>query len=113
MKKQTLLIFSCVLALVVLGCDKDETSSFTSEDETLAGETVTAGDKDARYVKLFVLNEGSYGQNNSTLDFFRYSDGKYVRNSFSQMNPTISAGLGDVGNDIAWLKSSAPGTRST
>lgn len=31
MKKQTLLIFSCVLALVVLGCDKDETSSFTSE----------------------------------------------------------------------------------
>ena len=101
MKKQTLLIFSCVLALVVLGCDKDETSSFTSEDETLAGETVTAGDKDARYVKLFVLNEGSYGQNNSTLDFFRYSDGKYVRNSFSQMNPTISAGLGDVGNDIA------------
>lgn len=101
MKKHALLIFSCILALVAPGCNKDEKSSFTSEDETLAGETVTAGDKDARCVKLFVLNEGSYGHNNSTLDFFRYSDGRYVRNSFSQMNPAISAGLGDVGNDIA------------
>jgi hypothetical protein len=109
MKKHSLLIFSCILAAIVAGCDDDGTPSFTSEDEGLAGETVTAGDENAHHAKLFVLNEGSYGQNNASLDFFRYSDGMYVRNSFSQMNPSLSSGLGDVGNDIrihgseAWI----------
>ena len=51
--------------------------------------------------KLFVLNEGSMGSNNSTLDFLRFSDGNYVHGAFRKMNPDVAAGLGDVGNDIA------------
>lgn len=94
--KFALLVFSVALLAVPTGCEKDET---TSEDAGLAGVQVTVGEK-GRYDKLFVLNEGKMGTNNATVDFFRFSDGYYVRNAFSQMNPTLTGGLGDVGNDI-------------
>lgn len=102
MRKKSLLIFSCVLLSVMAGCDKDNPNgeSFTS-DEKLAGETVTAGEPSSAHSKLFVLNEGAMGQNNASLDFLRFRDGKYVKNSFSLMNPDMTAGLGDIGNDIA------------
>lgn len=102
MRKISLLIFSCVLLSMMAGCGKDNPKgeSFTS-DERLAGETVTAGEPSSTHSKLFVLNEGAMGQNNASLDFLRFRDGKYVKNSFSLMNPDIAARLGDTGNDIA------------
>ena len=61
------------------------------------------------FYKLFVLNEGNFNKNEASLDFFRFTDGKYVRNAFSQMNPTLTGGLGSVANDFqlfyntAWI----------
>lgn len=100
--KKTLLIVS-ILALAAAGCGKvpaADPSESASGDEDLAGETVNAGEVEG-VSKLFVLNEGGYGSNNASLDFLRFSDGKYVRGAYSLMNPSVTLGLGDVGNDIA------------
>ncbi|MCI1640090.1 MAG: YncE family protein, partial [Bacteroidales bacterium] len=104
MKKLTLLISGTVLAILVASCDKSQVtnriSGITSEDDSLAGVNVAAGETSGPFMKLFVLNEGKMGTDNASLDFFRYSNGRYCRNTFKMMNPDISLGLGDVGNDI-------------
>lgn len=98
MKKIALLVFSTLLASIVVSCTKDET---TSKDAGLTGVNVAVGEKNGKFDKLFVLNEGNFQKNNSTLDFFRFSDGNYISDAFGQINPTIVQGLGDTGNDLA------------
>ena len=75
MKKIALLVFSTLLASIVVSCTKDET---TSKDAGLTGVNVAVGEKNGKFDKLFVLNEGNFQKNNSTLDFFRFSDGNYI-----------------------------------
>ena len=105
MKYNALLVFSTLLAAIAVSCSKDEPSSeTTSNDSDLAGVNVAVGETESSYRKLFILNEGKMYTNNASLDFFRFSDGKYVRNAFEQMNPEQVLGLGDVGNDIAIYK---------
>lgn len=96
----SLLVISGILAQGVTGCLKpgEYGYTFTSEDETLAGTVVTAGDSEGLYYKLFVLNEGQQGTNGAELDFLRITDGKYVNSAFGQMNNNKK--LGDVANDI-------------
>ncbi|MCR5560596.1 MAG: hypothetical protein K6F58_02135, partial [Bacteroidales bacterium] len=95
MMRKALLMLGVALSFVA--CNKDW---IPSKDKSLDGSNVkkmavgTAS-------KLFVLNEGGMGSNNSTLDFLRFSDSTYVSGAFKKMNPDIAAGLGDVGNDIA------------
>ncbi len=113
MRKNALLIISCILSLAVTGCFKDNGADpvvITSEDDVLAGEVVTVGEESLQsFYKLFVLNEGNFNKNEASLDFFRFTDGKYVRNAFSQMNPIVTGGLGSVANDFqlyyntAWI----------
>ena len=102
MKKFALLFCSSILLAFAAACDltTDEVDD-TSEDESLAGEVVTVGDWTSPYTKLFILNEGKWGENNASLDFLRIADGKYVRDAFSKMNPTLPMGLGDTGNCLA------------
>lgn len=95
--KKTLL-FLCAAVLAMAACSKDLEPS---GDVILDGEKVDVSPFAGVAGKLFVLNEGGLGSNNSTLDFLRFPDGKYVRGAFRQMNPDVAAGLGDVGNDIA------------
>lgn len=101
MKHYALLVFSMLLMAIAVGCSKEET---TSNDSDLAGVNVAVGENSGSYRKLFVLNEGNMGTNNASLDFFRFSNGNYVRNAFLQMNPEQTLGLGDVGNDIKIYK---------
>lgn len=46
---------------------------------------------------LFILNEGLFQMNNSTLSFYSFSTGKLAENVFLDAN---HRGLGDVGNDL-------------
>jgi hypothetical protein len=48
---------------------------------------------------LYILNEGGWGSNNSTLTYYDYDSGKFINNYFVLANPGIE-GLGDTGNDI-------------
>jgi hypothetical protein len=96
MKKAFLLLLCGTFAFCA--CQKDRVPS---KDSTLDGKTVDVSFISTSAQKLFVLNEGGMGSNNATLDFLRFSDGKYITGAFKKMNPEIAAGLGDVGNDIA------------
>ena len=98
MNKCALLVFSMAVLAIAAGCSKDET---TSRDADLAGVNVAVGEKNGAFRKLFVLNEGNFQKNNSTLDFLRFSDGNYVSDAFGSMNPAVVQGLGDTGNDLA------------
>ena len=98
MNRFALLVFSVAALAVAAGCQKDET---TSRDADLAGVNVAVGEKGGSFSKLFVLNEGNFQKNNSTLDFLRFSDGNYVSDAFGSMNPAVVQGLGDTGNDLA------------
>ena len=97
MRRFILLFFFAVLALTA--CNTKEL--IPSRDKSLDGQKVDILDTGNSVAKLFVLNEGGMGSNNASLDFMRFSDGKYVNGAFKLMNPEIGAGLGDVGNDIA------------
>lgn len=96
MKKAFLLLLCGTFAFCA--CQKDRVPS---KDATLDGQTVDVSFISTSAQKLFVLNEGGMGSNNSTLDFLRFKDGKFVNGAFKKMNPDVATGLGDVGNDIA------------
>jgi len=49
---------------------------------------------------MYILNEGGFGQNNASLDYLDFTTGNYTLDVFSQANPTLVQGLGDVGNDM-------------
>ena len=96
MKKAFLLLLCGAFAFCA--CQKDPVPS---KDSTLDGQAVDVSFISTSAQKFFVLNEGGMGSNNSTLDFLRFEDGKYILSAFNKMNPDVGAGLGDVGNDIA------------
>ena len=94
MNKCALLVFSMAVLAIAAGCSKDET---TSRDADLAGVNVAVGEKNGPFGKLFVLNEGSFQKNNSTLDFLRFSDGNYVSDAFGTVHRAhaSTAGVAD------------------
>jgi hypothetical protein len=49
---------------------------------------------------FYLLNEGNWGSNKCTLDHYDYATATYTRNIYSWANPSVVAGLGDVGNDL-------------
>jgi DNA-binding beta-propeller fold protein YncE len=49
---------------------------------------------------LYVLNEGNLGSNKASLDYLDFIGGQYHKDIYNQENPSITEGLGDVGNDI-------------
>ena len=96
MKKARLFLL-CGALVSLFACQKDP---IPEKDSTLTGTEVDVSGVSPGIKKVFMLNEGSMGSNNSTLDFLRISDGNYITGAFKKMNPDIGTGLGDVGNDI-------------
>jgi len=96
-KARLLLLFGALVS--VFACQKDPIPE-TYKDAELTGQAVDLSGVTADASKVFVLNEGGMGANNSTLDFLRFSDSNYITGAFRKMNPSVGAGLGDVGNDI-------------
>ncbi len=85
-----------LLALAAASCREDELVVPT-EYELLAGEEITP---EADPQGLYLLNEGNMGSNKATIDFVDFRNAYYVRNLYSERNPTVVKELGDVGNDI-------------
>ncbi|MBO9562587.1 MAG: YncE family protein [Niastella sp.] len=82
------------LTIAATACRKD-VAIFENEDIPLdtAAQNGFAG--------FYLLNEGNMGSNKSTLDYYDYAAGKFQRNIYAAINPTVPKELGDVGNDIA------------
>lgn len=55
---------------------------------------------DANPLGIYLLNEGNMGSNKSSIDFVDFKNSIYIRNLYTERNPTIIKELGDVGNDI-------------
>ena len=68
------------------------------EDIDTGGKTVKS-----EIVGMYLLNEGNMGSNKSTLDYLDLSGSDstvhYLRNIYSERNPSAVMSLGDVGND--------------
>ncbi len=88
MKKDFLKFMSiALLCAFFVGC---------SEDEPIAPPTP----RESCISDYYLLNEGGWKQNNSTLDFYSQEDKSYTTNIFSIFNPDVVLGLGDTGNDL-------------
>lgn len=83
-----------LLTVVLASCRKD-VEVFMNEDTIV--DDPTASD----FTGFYLLNEGNMGTNKCTLDFFDFGTGKYQRNIYAAINPTVPKELGDVGNAIA------------
>ncbi|MCL2597452.1 MAG: YncE family protein [Paludibacter sp.] len=80
-----LIISSLLIALTITSCSPVE----PQPEQTV--QSVTS---------FYLLNEGMMGANNASLDYYNYQSGIYQKNFFTQVNPNIIGGLGDVGNDL-------------
>lgn len=49
---------------------------------------------------FYLLNEGNWGTNKASLDYFDAAKGTYTTNIYPSRNPGVALELGDVGNDL-------------
>jgi len=87
-------IAALLLIMMISSCRKD-IEVFINEDTTVDSSTQNG------FSGFYLLNEGNMGSNKSTLDYFDYTTGKFQRNIYAAVNPTVPKEMGDVGNDIA------------
>ncbi|MEA5127514.1 DUF5074 domain-containing protein [Proteiniphilum sp.] len=94
--KKYIFIIGCLLSMLsgLYGCRGDVEMLLSEEEDS--GDSHGSVD----YKGFYLLNEGNMGSNKSTLDFFDFETGKYTRNIYAEVNPSVPKELGDVGNDI-------------
>lgn len=63
-------------------------------------EKITEGRTNATPKGMYLLNEANMNSNKASLDYLDFTTGVYRRNIYGQANPSITKGLGDVGNDL-------------
>ncbi|HTG55850.1 MAG TPA: DUF5074 domain-containing protein [Niabella sp.] len=91
-QKQINVLFFLSAVLILLGsCRKDH--EYTPPPQSTEADSTSTG--------FYLLNEGGWGYNNATLDYFDVHNGVYTRDVFTKDNPDAVLGLGDTGNDIA------------
>lgn len=84
---------ACVL-LFLAGCRKD-IGPIPEEQEPIFQALPDASPKG-----VYLLNEANMNSNKASLDYVDYTRGIYRRNIYNQANPSVTKGLGDVGNDL-------------
>ena len=89
------IILIAALVLVATSCRKD-----ARPDEEQV-ETIFVPNPASVVKGFYLLNEGNLNMNKASLDYVDYTTGLYRKNIYSQANPEVGRGLGDVGNDIA------------
>ena len=86
------------ILLLLVAC-RDDVMVVPMEDINTGGKPVKG-----EIIGMYLLNEGNMGSNKATLDYLDLSGNDptvhYLRNIYSERNPTTVMALGDVGNDI-------------
>ncbi len=93
MKRLLHLIALVIVLISAQGC-RDEIYVFPSETTPVAPGT------DGDIMGFYLLNEGNMGSNKASLDYFDATAGNYIRNIYSERNPSAVKELGDVGNSM-------------
>ena len=86
-------ILAICLSTTLWSCRKGD-QVIAEEQTQLPGQGVTAVNG------VYILNEGNFGSNKASLDYYDYATGVYRKNLYGQANPGAALGLGDVGNNI-------------
>ena len=84
--------------LLMLTACRNDVMVVPMEDINTGGKTVKS-----EIIGMYLLNEGNMGSNKATLDYLDLSASDstvhYLRNIYSERNPSAVMSLGDVGND--------------
>lgn len=86
----------CALALgavVMSSCRNDEPAA-------PGGNQAGWAFKSDSFTHLYILNEGGWGQNNARIDSLGFHSGTYADDVYTNSNPNVVMGLGDVGNEL-------------
>ncbi len=88
------IFFFCLILWMLISCHKEEIIIPSTDTDVIQGASTES-------IKgFFLLNEGNMGNNKSTLDYFDYETGTYIKNIYAERNPGVVKELGDVGNDL-------------
>lgn len=85
-----------VAALQFSACSDDDSTPKIK----ITGTTVAEPQSGIPEKGVYVLNEGVMGTNKASIDYYSYGTGKFYLNIFPTINPDVTLGLGDTGNDI-------------
>lgn len=83
-----------LLLITFIACRKGPQVIPSTETPVLPPDTA------AHARSFYLLNEGNMGSNKASLDFFNPVTGVYRKNIYNEVNPEVTKGLGDVGNDM-------------
>ncbi len=88
------------LALSFTACSDDDKGNKVE----ITGTSVTTAAPKSEIKGMYLLNEGQMNKNKCSLDYFDYTSGKFYNNLFAAINPDVTLGLGDTGNDLKIYK---------
>lgn len=89
-----ILIAILILPVLVIQSCREDIYIYPSES------TPVAPGRSGEIVGFYLLNEGNMGSNRASIDFFEETSGTYIRNIYSERNPSAVKELGDVGNSM-------------
>lgn len=92
MQRLSYILFS-FLCLLLSACRGDIV--IQPSEEELLGDSING-----YLLGFYLLNEGNMGSNKATLDYYDFRTATYIRNIYSERNPSVPLSLGDVGNDL-------------
>ncbi|QEC72836.1 YncE family protein [Arachidicoccus ginsenosidivorans] len=92
-KNSPLFLSLCILVLFA-GCRKELGVIPPETTQVMAPGSYGGG------LDFYLLNEGNMGSNHASLDYFNHQAGTYALNIYERINPDVTLGLGDVGNDL-------------
>ena len=90
--KQIFRTFTALLGIGLL------ISSCRSGDEDIVPSQGVPADMGS--TSFYLLNEGNWGSNKSTIDYYDAATHTYHRNIYAEVNPGVTGHLGDMGNDL-------------
>ena len=90
------LLLLCILSLGFLNSCQEPDAIVPSDSEEIANSQQVSGG----VAGFYLLNEGNFQTNNSSLDYMNLVSGTYTRNIYATLNPNVVKELGDTGNDL-------------
>ncbi len=90
------LLLLCILSLGLLNSCREDDPVVPSDSEVIANSSQVSDG----IAGFYLLNEGNFQANNSSLDYMNLLSGTYTRNIYATLNPNVVKELGDTGNDL-------------